>query len=352
MSATTATAALTDPSEVTAGWLNSVLVGPEHGPGLVRDLQVRRWRSKPLSLLLKLTPTYAIAVPDLPGAFVLKLAKPGPATATARRRRAKEHAFYATVAPATPEAPVVQVWSAAHDPATSAAHLLMDDLEATHTRPPRGLPPTAGQAAATVDALATIHAAWWDHPEARAVVALRDEAWFAARERSAEQAAEGLLAEVGDYLAPGMRSALKEAAAAYGACLRGLQTAPATIVHGDAHAWNCLSPLAEGGAVLLDWEAWTVDAGTYDLASLIALRFDPETRRLLEPGLLRRYHDRLLARGVEGYAWDALLVAYRRAVLRRSLAPAFQWRRGVPVVTWWNNLSRISLALADLDRDP
>ena len=338
--------------EVTAEWLDSVLRTRSDRTALVEDLRVHRWRGKPLSLLLKLIPTYAPTAPaGLPRSFVLKLAKPGAPSVAATRRRAKEHDFYTTVAPVMVDPPLVRVWSSAHNPGSGATHLLMDDLEATHARPPRGLPPTEVQAAATVDALAAIHAAWWDQPDVVQVASLRDDAWIDARVRSAARAVDGLLSDAGNHLAPGMRRALAEARTAYGGLLRAATNGPATLVHGDAHAWNCLTSTSGAAPVLLDWEAWTVDTGAYDLASLIALRFDPETRRLLEPGLLRRYHDRLQALGVERYAWDVLLADYRRAVLRRALVPAFQWRRGLPVATWWNNLSRISLALADLDRD-
>jgi aminoglycoside phosphotransferase (APT) family kinase protein len=337
---------------VTAEWLDSVLRCPDDRTEVVRDLRVHRWRGKPVSLLLKLIPTYAPSAPSrLPRSFVLKLAKPGPPSAAAERRRAKEHVFYTAVAPAMANPPLVRVWSADHDPASGATHLLMDDLEPTHSRPLRGLPPTGAQATATVDALAAIHAAWWGQPDALQVVTLRDAVWIDARTRSASRAVDGLLAQVGHHLAPGMRRALAEAKSAYDGLRRAPARGPATLVHGDAHAWNCLTPTNGGAPVLLDWEAWTVDSGAYDLASLIALRFDPETRRLLEPGLLRRYHDRLLALGLEGYGWDALRADYRDAVLRRALVPALQWRRGVPVATWWNNLSRISLALSDLDHD-
>ena len=335
--------------EITADWLDAVLYAPSDGARLVAALQVKRWRAKPFSLLLRLTPSYTRwASDDLPRSFVLKLAKPGPASAAARRRRGKEHAFYGAVAPAMANPPLVRVRSLGFDPDSGAAHLLMDDLDASHTRPPRGLPPSPAQAEATVDALAEIHAAWWDHPQARDVLAHRDDAWFAARQGAARRAVDSLLGEFGEHLAPGMRLALVEAAAAYPDLLRELTERPATIVHGDAHAWNCLTPRAAGKPVLLDWEAWTVDTGAYDLASLIALRFDPETRRLLEPRLLARYHARLCVHAVADYPMDDLLIDYRRAVLRRVLAPAFQRRRGAPPTTWWNNLSRIALALADL----
>lgn len=337
---------LTDPRQVTSRWLTGVLRQGGHLPtGGVRELAVERFRGKPLSLLLRLVPTWDGAPAGLPESFILKLGKVEDTSPTARRRRQKEFAFYTELAPAMPQPPAPLAYAAAWDPRTAASHLLMTDLEATHDRPPRGLPPTPAQAEAAVLALADLHAAWWDSPDLREAMTLREPDWIARRLRAADDA-RALLAEFGRYLSPGMRAALAAAADAWPDLVAD-DARPVTIIHGDAHAWNCLTPVAGGAAVLLDWEAWSIEPAAIDLTALIALRFDPDLRRALEPSLLAAYHARLLEGGVEGYPWEAFLADYRRAVLRRVMTAVSQWRRGAPVEQWWNNLSRIGLACAE-----
>lgn len=339
---------LTDPAQVTADWLTAVLRGggllPPAGPA-VRALTVAPFRGKPLSTLLRLTPAWDGEPPaNLPASFILKLGKVEDASATARRRRQKEHAFYAELAPAMTNPPAPRAFAAAWDPGSAAAHLLLEDLEPTHSRPPRGLPPTPAQAEASVLALADLHAAWWESPDLRAVLALRDAEWFVRRRRAPEDA-RALLAEHGAHFSANIREALAAAVDAWPE-IAG-DAGPVTVVHGDAHAWNCLTPAAGGPAVLLDWEGWSIEPAATDLTALIAMRFDPALRRDLEPSLLAAYHARLVAGGVEDYSESAFQADYRRAVLRRVMTPVSQWKRGAGPEQWWNNLSRVALACED-----
>lgn len=343
---TAPTVPLTAPRQVTSRWLTDVLRHGGHLPsGGVRELAVERFRGKPLSLLLRLAPTWEDAPEGLPSSFILKLGKVEDTSPTARRRRLKEFTFYTEMAPAMPLPPAPLAYAAAWDPRTAASHLLMTDLEPTHDRPPRGLPPTPAQAEAAVLALADLHAAWWESPDLHEALTLREADWFARRLRAADDA-RALLDALGPYLSRGMRAALTTAADSW-ADLVADDERPVTIIHGDAHAWNCLTPTAGGPAVLLDWEAWSIEPSVIDLTALIALRFDPDLRRELEPRLLAAYHARLLAGGVEAYPWATFFDDYRRAVLRRVMTPVSQWKRGAPVEHWWNGLSRIALACAD-----
>lgn len=89
-----------------------------------------------------------------------------------------------------------------------------------------------------------------------------------------------------------------------------------TIVHGDAHSWNFFLP-RHGGSEnvrLIDWEGWTIDTATDDLAYMMAMLWYPDRRRRLERPLLDLYHAALLDNGVRGYdrqAWT-MIIACRR----------------------------------------
>jgi hypothetical protein len=65
--------------------------------------------------------------------------------------------------------------------------------------------------------------------------------------------------------------------------------------------------------------------------------------------LLDRYHETLLAHGVEGYDRRALADDYRFSVLLRITTPVWQAASNIPPVIWWSHLERIFLAVDDLD---
>ena len=72
-----------------------------------------------------------------------------------------------------------------------------------------------------------------------------------------------------------------------------------TIVHGDAHVWNCFLPRDGAGDVrLFDWDGWRIGIASSDLAYMMALHWYPNRRRRLERPLLDRYHATLVAYGV------------------------------------------------------
>lgn len=344
------TAPITRERDITAAWLGSVLRQAEgHGNVRVTALEVERYRSKPLSVLYRLVPTYDLRG-GLPESFILKCARPDETTAVALRRRTREHAYYTEVAPEMADPPSPRAWSAALDPASGVSHLLMDDLTGSHDRPPRGLPPTPAQAEGAMEAFAALHAGWWNDPRLKEAVSLRDAGWHDSRGDSARTMADELLAEHGPYLAASVREAVALSGRHLTWLLRATEAGAVSAVHGDAHPWNVLTPLDPGGQpALVDWEAWTIDSPALDIASYIALRFDPALRRELEPGLLRRYHGQLLVQGVAGYPWDEFLLDYRRAIARRVTMPVTRWKRGDPVDSWWNTLSRICLAWQDHD---
>jgi hypothetical protein len=65
--------------------------------------------------------------------------------------------------------------------------------------------------------------------------------------------------------------------------------------------------------------------------------------------MLDRYHEALVAHGVNGYTRRALGDDYRLSALLLLRRPVRQWSTGIPPVIWWNNLERIMMAIDDLD---
>lgn len=343
---------ITDRRQVDPAWLTQTLRAADLlDRGQVTAVAVEVWKTKPVSDLLRLRVTYSRPAPrSAPTSFILKVTRPTAAAVIAARRGWKEHQFYAAVAAAMDEPPVPRCYDAVYDPDLGRAHLLLEDLSASHDRPPHPFPPTARQAEQDVDCLARIHARWWNDPEAVAGVSARDEGWYVRRVAHLDDLFARFVDELGDVLAPATRTALARVVAFHPTLLRRQAAANLTVAHGDAHCWNFLNPDDPGDerAVLIDWECWDLEPGTNDLALLIALHWFPDLRAERERPLLARYHRALERWGVTGYPWDQCWDDYRYSVLQRLLNPIYQWHRGREPVSWWTNLARIAAAYHDL----
>jgi hypothetical protein len=90
------------------------------------------------------------------------------------------------------------------------------------------------------------------------------------------------------------------------------RSGPMTLVHGDYRLDNLLFEGADLVTVI-DWQTATWGPAMVDASYFVACALaDPAQRAELEQGLLRRYHDELVARGVEDYDWDTCWRDYRR----------------------------------------
>lgn len=89
---------------------------------------------------------------------------------------------------------------------------------------------------------------------------------------------------------------------------RALRSAPFTVQHGDFRPDNVLFDAAGGDVplVVLDWQTVIFAPGAVDVAYFVGGALDIDTRRQHEAGLLRAYHDELVAQGVAGYTDDDL----------------------------------------------
>lgn len=340
------------PSAASAEYLTDVLrrCGAV-GQARVSGVAVESDRLLILSRILRLRLSYDGKAADAPASVILKTGLPEP-VATVWDLGLREVAFYTQIAPALRRGLVPLCFDAQYDEATRAWHLLLEDLTDTHavaTQWP--LPPARPQCEAVLTALARFHAAWWDDPRLGASVGT----WLDGRaaderlQRLTENFAR-FADRLGDDLPPARRDLYE----------RLLGVAPrlqaryrshrnVTVIHGDAHVWNCFLPHGEGlGARLFDWDNWRVNVATNDLAYMMALHWYPDRRQRLEQVMLDHYHGVLLAGGVSGYDRRALGEDYRLSVLWQIMTPVLQAASNIPPLIWWGHLQRILLAVDDL----
>jgi len=99
--------------------------------------------------------------------------------------------------------------------------------------------------------------------------------------------------------------------------LRAIAVEPLTLNHGDFRVDNLMFRQTPTGLELtvVDWQIVIQARGPFDVGYLMGGAVPTDLRRAHEASLLRRYHDRLVRLGVEGYDFDACMLDYRRAVL-------------------------------------
>jgi hypothetical protein len=320
--------------------------------GRVSDVTVIRSFDTVLSHIIRLKLAYDGEIAGAPGSVILKTVIPERAQTFWHAGR-QEVAFYNGVASGMKDHLVPRCYEAICDADTKTWHLLLEDLTDSHTVATAWpLPPTLTQCEQIIRTRARFHAAWWDDPRLGVTVG----AWPDTADL--DQQLAGLANRIaqfterhGHYLSMERRDFYARLlAAAPRLQARQRSRRNMTILQGDAHVWNIFLPKDEsGGALLFDWDCWTIDIASDDLAYMMAMHWYPDMRRHIERPLLDCYHAELLARGVRGYDRRALDDDYRLSVLWLSTTPLWQEGNSIPPVIWWNNLERIMMAADDLN---
>lgn len=322
------------------------------GSGRVRDVEVvgsiRKLRSNTVRMRLG----YEGPAPNAPTSIILKMGHLGDGGRPPYANR-HELAFYRNIAPALPERLVPRCFQAAELTESQPWHLLLEDLTDSHfiaTEHP--LPPTFLQCQSIVQAWARLHAALWDDPRLSSFARCpASEIWAEHLRLSRDQFAR-FMDRFGEILPADRRALYQRLLDSTPSLLARYETGQnLTLIHGDAHWWNCFVPhdSQHDQVRLIDWEDWTVGMGMTDLAYMIAMLWFPDRRRRTEQSLLTCYHETLLAHGVTAYSRQQLDDDYRRSVLLLMLRPIWQATHNLPARVWWPNLERIMLAVEDLD---
>ena len=338
--------------EVTPEWLTRALRQAGFlDRGKVMSVGCKKTTSMIVSFCLRLQPVYsADATPGAPRQIFLKFSRPELTEQFWTSHNENEVIFYNRVLSLMPDAPCIRCYGARYCPTTGASYVLLEDIADTHIQPRQPLPPSRANCRRAIEALAGLHATWWEDSR------LGTE--FGIVERGDRLIPDELRDRVmpfinylGDRLTPHRRRTYERILAstasrwANPANPRGL-----TLVHGDAHCWNFFYPRdAEKDRVrLFDWHRWCVDVGPRDVAHMIARCWYRDRREWLEKDLVRLYHTTLQARGVAGYSWDDCWHDYRKSVIRNLIAPVRNWAQGRKPSLWWAVLERVHQAYEDL----
>jgi hypothetical protein len=341
---------ITEPEQATPSWLTDVL----RADGCLDRgtvLEVRRSsRTTATATVHYLQPAYSPEAPaSAPSRLFLKISRPdAPLGDTAR-----EAEFYTQVAAAMPDPPSVRCYEAAFWPESGRAHILLEDLSASHVPFDESWSGPVGSmyCKLLIERLAAFHAFWWNHPKLGEIDELPTDTSLNEYARSIARTLPGFLDEVGEELpTDGPRLLERAAASLPGLWLDSARCSGVTATHGDAHMRNALYPKEPQRHLvhLIDWQFWNIGLGPNDLAFMIALHADRTTRRATEMPLTRCYHQKLQQSGVHDYGWEQCWHDYRVSVVHNLFTPMWQWSAGLRRSFWQPGLDRILRAFEDL----
>ena len=129
--------------------------------GAVVGVHVELETDTPFSSLVFLTATYSSdASNNLPPHLMIKspLVLPDVYVDTS------EAQFYRLLAPVLGSPPLARCYAAIDEDQKDRGTLVLEDLRSTHDHPQWPIPPSRNQCLAAVDALARLHAQWWEAP--------------------------------------------------------------------------------------------------------------------------------------------------------------------------------------------
>lgn len=167
-----------------------------------------------------------------------------------------------------------------------------------------------------IDALAVLHAAFWQTPA-------RQQDWLL---DPADPGFAGMVAHLvssggaalrdrftGRVPEESLQAVLRHADDWQAVLARGVE-GPRTIAHHDARLDNIFFE-PDGTPVFIDWQAVADARGTHDVALLLTQSMNVKLLQEVWETLLRRYHAKLISAGVEDYSWEDCQRHYRQNVL-------------------------------------
>lgn len=309
------------PAEVSADWLGTVLetdvtdvAAANLGEGLGIMAEVTR-----------LTPTYGDGASG-PETLILKTPSPAEQnleTATTFGFYSREVRFYQDVADQM-SLRVPRCYFADMAPSSVPFAIVMEEVTGARIIDQiQGC--TLADAEKVVDAVAQLHARWWNHD------GLADLDWLPPVNNDAykgyaevmPQLVPVLQAKYGDRIEPEGMPLLEAMTELYTSYLDSwIDRGNVTFCHYDLRLDNILfEPTSDpDGICLLDWQLAVKHCGTFDIGYFLGQNVSPEFRREHQDTLLRRYHDALVGLGVSGYSFDQCWDDYRRSMLTHIVA--------------------------------
>lgn len=308
------------PADITPEWLTTVLrdCGALGGDGAVEAVTSTEISAGVgfIGVVARLALTCTGQADGVPASLVAKLPSPDPGSrmiGAAFGLYERESRFYGDIA-ATCGMPTPRVYFTGYDPAAASVCILLEDLTGGSFGD-QVVGATLSDAEVAIDALASLHARWWQSPEfashawlknglenfRQPIALMYESSWRPALDRFG-------------YLFP--QELIDMAPTLLPRALKGMDliaAAPETLTHGDYRQDNLFyGSDGERPLVVCDWQGPARSPGVLDLAYYVVGSLPTDTRRAHEQDILRRYHAGLEEGGVRDYSFERLFQDYRQ----------------------------------------
>ena len=313
--------------DMTASWLTEVL----RASGAIEAATVTTVEHEPIGVgigimgeLTRVRLGYDTVEAGAPASVVVKLTSPfeaNRAQGIGLGMYEAEIRFYNELA-ARSSVRVPRSYLAEIDPGSSDFVIVLEDLTGSIVADQlEGM--SVAQAEAATEALAKLHASFWQKVEdidwVPSVVHERIETFSGAWPFLWDAFSE----RFGDWLPAGAIPAGELIRDNYWKLMCKLGESPWTLLHQDFRCDNLFFGTGpdDQTVTVIDWQSIGRGPGAYDLAYILGGSLTIENRREHEDRLVRRYHDLLVGHGVTGYSFDELWTDYRRSHLVNTAVP-------------------------------
>lgn len=220
--------------------------------------------------------------------------------------------FYQEVAPRSSIA-VPQLYWGSFEPGTGRVTLVLEDLSQDWQVGDAVAGGTVEQAQAALDQIARLHSELWDDP------GLRELDWLAAPARTqllfdVTPAALPVFCErFADRIEPHQLAAVERLAPKAAEYPARAWQGPMVVAHGDFRLDNVMYRGSGSGAqaTVIDWQAVRLAPPMVDAAIWLSSCLTVEDRRQHQSALVRGYHERLRAGGVNDFSFDDCMASLR-----------------------------------------
>lgn len=344
---------ITDLAQITPTRLTQVL--QESGclhQGTVKQIRIKTTGETTSSRLAHLAVTYtAESSPSPPKELFFKHTKPIDQTHNMALRNQAEAQFYLTIAKKV-NLPVPSCYHIGHSKDWHKAHFFMEDFSTTHQTVSSLPDPSAIHLLkGRVETLARLHAYWWEHPSLGKDIGrmltctqLKEQ-----RNRAITRLSQ-LKKTTGNDLSSNyfetFQNLLSESSwnRLNGSIREGKHV---TLTHGDPHGANFLYPKNYNSHdfILIDWQAYEISLGAYELAHMLGLAFSTQLRRKTEKILSEHYYKKIQEHVL--YSWKEFEQHYRLGIALCPLLVLAYWNNGMAIQRVWHLLDRAFNAYGD-----
>jgi hypothetical protein len=224
--------------------------------------------------------------------------------------------FYQKIAPRLPDAAIPRMHWGQVDPQTGRFTLVIDDLSPTAEVGDMVGGGTLAQAELAIGELVKIQAPLWNEPR------LHDQAWLGlARTEmlfsAVAPALEPFVERFGERLDPAHVDLARRLIPKAPRCVKKVWKPPFVVGHGDYRLDNMLFGCVPGAPPIsvIDWQGARLAPPLLDAAIYLGSCLGLDERRIHEEELLRGYHEKLCAAGIDGFSFADCLESYRGSSL-------------------------------------